>query len=444
LSDQLQFQARHDSLTSLINRREFERRLENALEDSKADHTNHLLCYLDLDQFKVVNDTCGHSAGDELLKQLAPLLKPLIRDHDVLARLGGDEFGVLLENCSLEKGLEVTNRLLEAIKSYRFIWKKNAFDVGVSIGVVEINQHSTNFNELMIAADSACYVAKDLGRNQIHIYRDDDQALVKRQGEMQWIQRLNKSLSNDDFELYYQPIVPTDPNNTSNRPLIYELLIRMKSDDGTIIPPMAFIPTAERYNLAPQLDRWVVNAASKYLKQYTDHPIMGNSLFTINLSGQSLSDHSFLDFVIDCISEDYECAHKICFEITETAAIANLTSATIFINTLRGMGCKFALDDFGSGLSSYSYLKSLNVDYIKIDGSFISNIQQDKLNQAFVTSINQIADIMGIETIAEFVDSQQTADFLHQIKVAYMQGYWIAEPESLTHLFTEDTDKQFA
>ncbi|MBD3669955.1 MAG: EAL domain-containing protein [Gammaproteobacteria bacterium] len=440
LSAKLHFQACHDALTGLLNRREFESRLDAAIESSRHESLTHILLYMDLDQFKVVNDTCGHNAGDELLKQLAPLLKPLIRGNDVLARLGGDEFGILLEGCNPDKGLQIAERLKQTVKDYRFNWKNNVFEIGVSIGLVEINANSGNSNEVMSAADSACYVAKDLGRNHIHIYRPDDAALISRQGEMQWLPAINDAIAKDRFTLFYQPIIPIGDNE---QPMMYEFLIRLQEEDGTVVPPMAFIPAAERYNLASALDRWVVGKAIEFLSDNSNNPVLSNSLFTINLSAQSLSDQQSLDYVLHCLQKYDTQPSQICFEITETAAIANLSSAMEFISVLRHMGCRFALDDFGSGLSSYGYLKNLNVDFIKIDGNFIRNIDEDNLNQAFVTSISQIAGIMGIQTIAEFVETEAAADFLKETGINYMQGHWLGKPRPIEGLlYDNETDPQ--
>lgn len=441
LAAKLQFQASHDALTGLLNRRAFESRLEQAISSAQHEQLNHILCYLDLDQFKVVNDTCGHSAGDELLKQLAPLLKPMIRGNDVLARLGGDEFGVLLEGCHPQKGHEIAERLKQTIKNYRFNWKNNVFEIGVSVGLVEINANSGNLNEVMSAADSACYVAKDLGRNHIHVYRPDDAALVTRQGEMQWLQVISNAIAKDRFTLFYQPIVPC--TESDEFPRMYEFLIRLQEEDGSLVPPMAFIPAAERYNLASTLDRWVISHAIEFLSDNSMNDVLSHCLFTINLSAQSLSDQQTLDFVLSCLEQHDTLPSQICFEITETAAIANLSSAMEFITTLRGMGCRFALDDFGSGLSSYGYLKNLNVDFIKIDGNFIQNIEKDELNQAFVTSISNIAGIMGIQTIAEFVENEASADFLKATGITYLQGHWLGKPRPIEGLlYHHDTDPQ--
>ncbi|MDH5185354.1 MAG: EAL domain-containing protein, partial [Gammaproteobacteria bacterium] len=441
LSEQLQYQASHDALTGLMNRTEFEKRLNLALHNAQTEQLSHVLCYLDLDQFKVVNDTCGHSAGDELLKQLAPLLKPLIRGNDVLARLGGDEFGVLLEGCNQAKGLEIADRMRQTIKDFRFNWNNNVFEIGVSIGLVCIDEQTGNLNELMSAADSACYVAKDQGRNQVHIYHHDDQALMERQGEMQWLPVINHAIEHDRFLLYYQPIQATG-NGGSYR--IHEFLIRLLDQDGNIVPPMAFIPAAERYNVASALDRWVVNHAIEFLANHSRSLAVDGNLFTINLSAQSLSDESFLQHVIHCLQKYQIQPDLICFEITETAAIANLTSAMTFITTLREMGCKFALDDFGSGLSSFSYLKNLHVDFLKIDGSFIRNIESDVLNQAFVRSIQQVADIMGIATVAEYVETEQCASFLTECGVGYLQGHGIGMPRPIEKLLNQNTENKVA
>ncbi len=422
LSNQLNYQATHDSLTSLINRREFEKRLESAINTATNDDEQHILCYLDLDQFKVVNDTCGHIAGDELLKLIAVTLRGAIRESDLIARLGGDEFGILLRNCNLEKAKIIVNKTKNAINDIRFVWDDKSFNIGLSVGIVRINKHSGNLYHILSAADTSCYVAKDEGRNRFHVYEYNDDTLIKRQGEMQWVHRINHALENDKFILYFQTI---ESLHNENNLLHIEILIRMINDDGKIIPPMAFIPAAERYDLMTTIDRWVVSNTLKYFKTINKDNI---GIIAINISAQSLSDDNFLDFITSEIKINGISPNQLCFEITETAAIINLARAMAFISSLKNIGCKFALDDFGSGLSSFAYLKNLPVDYLKIDGGFIRDIIEDPMDLAFVESINQIGHVMGIQTIAEFVETEQIVDLLRKIGVDYVQGYNLSHP----------------
>lgn len=430
LAYQLSYQASHDALTGLLNRREFENRLEQAIGHAHSEHKDHVLCYLDLDQFKIINDTCGHVAGDELLKQLASRLKNQLRDSDVFARLGGDEFGVLLSACSLNQARKITSNLLETVKGTRFIWDNKSFDVGVSIGVVPINNMSGNVSDVLSAADTACYEAKDQGRNRIYIYTTDDDDLAKKRGEMNWVHRITHALDNDKFELFYQEIIPL--SNDSKNEHFYELLLRLRNDDDSIVPPMAFIPAAERYNMMPVLDKMVIEKAINSLHQLNKHHRKIN--FSINISGQSISNPNFLDMVVDIFGNIQINPEQIMFEITETAAIANLTRAIRFIQTLKGLGCKFALDDFGSGLSSFAYLKNIPVDYLKIDGYFVRDILSDATDSAFVESICQIGNVMGIQTVAEYVENEQTLEKLQLLGVNYAQGYHFGKPAPLAKL----------
>ncbi len=423
MTEQLSYQASHDLLTGLTNRREFERRAERLLSTIRQDKDEHALCFLDLDQFKVVNDTCGHTAGDELLRQLGNILQDAVRHRDTLARLGGDEFGVLMEHCSLEHAHRVATALKEAVWDFQFVWEGQSFRVGVSIGLVAITEATTDLTELLKHADAACYMAKDLGRNRIHVYQLDDTELAERHGEMQWVARIYKALEEKRFRLYAQPIVPLDGGEAPH----YELLIRMEDEEGRMVPPGAFLPAAERYNLITIIDDWVIDEAFKFLE---NHPAFLKRLghFAINLSGLSLTDSNFQDFVVKKFMNASIPPGKICFEITETAAISNLSSATIFISKMKILGCRFSLDDFGSGLSSFGYLKNLNVDYLKIDGMFVKDIVDDPIDHAMVKSINEIGQIMGLQTIAEFVENDQIRTILNDIGVNYVQGYGIAKP----------------
>ncbi len=423
LTAQLSFQASHDSLTGLINRHEFERRTERLLSTIQLNKAEHAMCYLDLDQFKVVNDTCGHIAGDELLRQLASVLQGAVRHRDTLARLGGDEFGVLIEHCSLDHAHRVATSIKESIQDFQFSWEGQSFRVGASIGLVGITGSVSNLAELLQQADAACYMAKDLGRNRIHVYHHEDSELAQRQGEMQWVTHIQQALETDRFLLYAQVIVGLYDDRDKH----YELLIRMSDNEGKIVPPGAFLPSAERYNLITQLDQWVVKNALFLLA--------GNPLFleqtgfiSINISGPSLADESFLNFVTKCLLDSGIDGEKICFEITETAAISNLNTAIKFISTLKGFGCRFALDDFGSGLSSFGYLKNLPVDYLKIDGMFVKDIVHDPIDRAMVKSINEIGQVMGTQTIAEFVENDIIKGILNEIGVNYAQGYGIDKP----------------
>jgi diguanylate cyclase (GGDEF)-like protein len=430
IDEQLSYQANHDTLTGLVNRREFERRTERLLSTIQRDNGEHALCFMDLDQFKVVNDTCGHAAGDELLRQLGSVLTVTLRHRDTLARLGGDEFGILMEHCSLDDAHRVATSLQKAIQEYRFVWEGRSFKVGVSIGLVPITPDTINFIELIKDADAACYMAKDKGRNCIHVYHDEDIEKPERHGEMQWALRISRALEADRFYLYAQPIVPLDGSSDEH----YELLIRMMDENGEFIPPGAFLPAAERYSLISKLDHWVIEHVFDLL---ADNPVFLKqiSFCSINLSGQSLTDPEILEFIITQLDESGIQSQKICFEITETAAISHLDKATKFISTLKGLGCRFALDDFGSGLSSFAYLKNLPVDYLKIDGMFVKDIVDDPINHAMVKSINEIGHVMGMLTIAKFVENDVIKGMLKEIGVNYGQGNGIGKPQPLDELF---------
>ena len=427
LAELLTWQATHDSLTGLINRREFERLLTNLLKDAKNNLRTHTALYIDLDQFKIVNDTCGHIAGDKLLQQLTTILQSEIRGSDTFARLGGDEFGVLLESCQLNKAEKIANALLNKIQSSRFSWEGHLFKIGASIGVVKIDSASEDVSHIMRAADSACYVAKDKGRNRIWIHHDDDKEINERHGEMALTSRINQALEDNQFSIYKQLIKSI---NQGKEHRIYELLIRMLDDSGKIIMPMAFIPAAERYTIMPNIDRWMIKSSFQRL---ADMPDIFNEidLISVNLSGQSFTDDGFLDFVVGELDQKNIDPEKICFEITETSAIANWIRVTRFISVLRGMGCKFALDDFGSGMSSFTYLRNLSVDFIKIDGSFVRNIDSDDINKAMIKAIHNVGQVMKIKTIAEFVETDLVLEELSEIGIDYVQGFSIHVPEPL-------------
>jgi diguanylate cyclase (GGDEF)-like protein/PAS domain S-box-containing protein len=431
LSEQLAFHASHDALTGLINRREFEHRLERVLETARSEDVEHALCYLDLDQFKVINDTCGHVAGDELLHQISELLNERVRKRDTLARLGGDEFGVLLEHCSLKQARRVANTVRKAIEGLQFLWEDKSFSVGVSIGLVPITKGSDSLTSILKRADSACYAAKDKGRNRIHVYREDDAELARRHGEMQWVARIQRGLEEDRLHLDLQPIAPVTGKGMDGG--FYELLLRMEDDKGRIVSPSAFLAAAERYDLSTKLDRLVTVTIFAWLNSHPEH-LDRLALISINLSGHSLGDKEFLEFVTRQLDVTGIPPEKVCFEITETTAIANLARATHFMNVLKQRGCRFALDDFGSGLSSFAYLKNLPVDFLKIDGVFVKHIVDNSIDFAMVKSINEISHVMGKQTIAEFVESEAILEKLQEIGVDYAQGYHIGRPRPLEEM----------
>ncbi len=434
----LSYQASHDMLTGLVNRREFEFRLERALGSAKNHGRTHVLCYLDLDQFKIVNDTCGHSGGDELLRQLTLLLHAKVRERDTLARLGGDEFGVLLENCSLETARDIAELLRQLVQDYRFVWNNKSFAVGVSSGLVVLNEESESVASVLSAADAACYAAKDRGRNCIHIYEPADSELLRRREEMQWVTRITRALEENRFVLYAQTIQPLGVQSESG--MHFEILIRMLDENKVeMILPMAFIPAAERYNMMKNIDRWVISNAFIFLSDMIlSSPAGAINTYSINLSGASLSDESFLDFIKLQFDQQKVSPHNICFEITETAAILNLSVATEFMSELKKIGCRFSLDDFGSGLSSFSYLKNLPVDYLKIDGTFVKDMAEDPIDYAMVQSIHNIGHVMGLKTIAEFVENITVLNMLKDIGVDYAQGHWIGAPTPIHKQYSDD------
>jgi diguanylate cyclase (GGDEF)-like protein len=423
------YQATHDSLTGLINRREFERRLTETLHEANLDDNHHVLLYMDLDQFKIVNDTCGHIAGDALLQQLNLAIQDRIRQNDTLARLGGDEFGVLLKHCNIEDGLRVADNLRQTVQDFHFIWDEKNFTVGVSIGAVGIDRNSGGINTLLSAADAACYMAKEMGRNRVQLYKQSDEDLARHYGDMLWVTRLTDALNNDRFQLYCQPIVSL--STSTSEPNHYEILVRLQDQNGNLAPPGAFIPAAERFDMIALLDRWVVDHVFDYLQQIRQTQ---NLRFSINLSGKSLGDKSLLDYLEGRIRNGDVEGHEICFEITESAAVTSLSTARRFIATLKVLGCRFSLDDFGRGMSSFSYLKTLPVDYLKIDGSFIKEIVADPVGREMVNAINQIAHTMNLKTIAEFVESQPTLNELQHMGIDFAQGYHICEPFPIIEL----------
>lgn len=415
MAAQLRHQARHDHLTGLVNRVEFDRRLHAALRSAGARRMPHALLYLDLDQFKIVNDTCGHTAGDELLRQLSAVLRAVLGPRDVLARLGGDEFGVLLEDSAPATSRATADALRRAAADLRFGWQGTRFPVTVSIGQVDFDDASMTPIELLGAADAACYVAKEQGRNRIHAYRPDDDAIARRHGEMEWIGRLNRALEDDRLQLHAQPIHSLH----DGRVLHSEVLLRLRDVDGRCVMPMAFIPAAERYGLMPTLDRWVIRSV---LARLADPAEAADRVYAINLSGASLGDETLAAYVREAFADAGVDPARICFEVTETAAVANLAKASALMAELRSLGCAFALDDFGSGMSSFAYLKHLPLDYLKIDGSFVRDLLVDPIDQAMVEAINHIGHVMGLKTIAEFAEDAHILARLREIGVDYAQG----------------------
>jgi diguanylate cyclase (GGDEF)-like protein/PAS domain S-box-containing protein len=430
----LSWQATHDALTGLANRREFEYRLEQALHNLARQAGRHALMFLDLDQFKLVNDTCGHAAGDELLRHICALLQSGLRENDTLARLGGDEFGILLENCSPEAAEKIAEGLRQTVQNLHFVWKGRPFVTTVSIGLVHIAQNPTTLEASLRAADMACYMAKEKGRNRVQVYHADDSELSLRFGEMAWVQRLHMALEENRFCLYAQEIAALGPGDHGGGHI--EILLRLHDEAGRMILPDSFIPAAERYGLMTSLDRWVVENVFKIIRQCLNDSRQGPmAMCAINLSGTTIGDQAFLDFLRKQFAAYSIPPEMICFEITETSAISNLGSAIRFINELKSLGCYFSLDDFCAGMSSFAYLKHLPVDFLKIDGSFVKDMLDDPINRAMVEVINHIGHVMGKRTIAEFVETAQIEQALLEIGVDYAQGYVIERPQ----LFTCDT-----
>ena len=429
----LRHQAQHDDLTGLVNRREFEVRLERSMKSVHEVNAQHVFCYMDLDQFKLVNDTCGHAAGDELLRQVSVLLANRMRDRDTLARLGGDEFGLLLENCSLSDANQITNTLLKIVHDYRFMHDDKIFNIGVSIGMVVINTSFESVSEIMHAADSACYSAKKAGRNQSFLFSAGDIEVKQRRSQVEAIADITDEIDDEQFTLFCQPIVPLSSNVPAQNH--YEVLIRKVNLDGTIILPTAFIASAERYHLMPNIDRWVIkNTFSAYRDMLDKSNDKCNYVFSINLSGTSLGDKSLLDFIREQLAIYAIPATAICFEITETSAIVNLKNTIQLFSALRKLGCSFALDDFGSGMSSFTYLKNFEVDYLKIDGAFVKEMHINKIDHAMVRSIHSVAEAMNIKTVAEFVENEHILRELKTIGVHYGQGMHLGSPVAIKKL----------
>jgi len=429
LTRQLSYQASHDLLTGLYNRRKFEEHLQEILINVHQEERNHSLFYLDLDNFKIINDSCGHVAGDELLKQLPALFNDVLRTGDIVARLGGDEFGVLLENCGTEQAVNIADKIRQKIKDYRFTWDDKKFKIGVSIGIVAINADNYEMSQLLSSADIACYAAKDSGRNRVHVYVQSDESESVHYGQVHWTARITKAFEDHRFQLYQQPIVSINEQNKDH----LEILLRMIDENGKVISPDAFMSATERYGLMSDIDRWVIHEVFKYMGR--DNPAdlvkATNRVFAINLSGDSINDASLLDYIIQQKNKYAISLSNVCFEITEAVVISNLNKATELINELKVHGCQFALDDFGSGLSSFAYLKTLPVNYLKIDASIVKDISRDKIDRAMVESILQVGKVMKLKTIAEHVEDEATLTVLREIGVDYVQGYYLGRPEAL-------------
>jgi diguanylate cyclase (GGDEF)-like protein/PAS domain S-box-containing protein len=427
LTRQMTYQASHDALTGLVNRREFERRVQEAMDMAQSGDAAHALCYLDLDRFKAVNDTCGHTAGDNMLREVASLIKDAVRDSDTVGRIGGDEFALLLVGCPLEKARQIADDVVRSVNDYRFVWKDKIFNIGVSIGLVEIGRDGGTLEDLMNSADSACYVAKKQGGLHVHVYSAREEASARHSGEIHWLQKLQGALRDNKFELYYQPIVHARAGGSHGPAL--EVFVRLEADSAS--PPTEFIRAAERYRLMPLVDRWVVQAVLAALGRGGLRLPTGRSV-AINIAGQTLADSTFLEFVVECFDHTGANPADICFEVTESSVVANLDHARRFIEVLHGMGCEFALDDFGSGISSFSTLRTLPMDYLKIDGSFINNLAADTVNQAMVAAMIELSRSLNFRIVAEQVESQESLETVTGMGIDFVQGFVIGRPQPLS------------
>ena len=427
LTQQMSYHATHDALTGLVNRREFERRLQDAMDSAQADEGVHILLYMDLDRFKAVNDSCGHQAGDNMLREVASLIKEQVRDSDYVGRLGGDEFGTLLIGCPIDKARQIAADICNAVAGYRFVWQDKIFNIGISIGLVEIGHSSGTLQDLMSAADSACYVAKQRGRGQVHVYSARDEAIARERGDIQWLRQMQTALHENRFELATQPIIATGSDETG--PAV-EVLIRMSGDFGRPTNSAEFLRPAERYQLMPQIDRWVVNAALAAIAA-GEIKLPGKRVCSINISGQTLADEDFLSFVVETLDHSGVSPDAICFEVTENAISANVQQVQRFIEVLHGIGCEFALDDFGNGLGAFSSLKHLRVDYLKIDGAYTRNVTTDQINQEMVTAMIKLARTLEFRVIAEQVERQEDFDWLRDVGVDFVQGNFVEAPSML-------------
>jgi diguanylate cyclase (GGDEF)-like protein len=425
----LSWQASHDALTGLINRREFDNRLHEALLSAQRGEGACALLYIDLDQFKVVNDTCGHQAGDQLLRDVTGLLQTRVRASDTIARLGGDEFGVLVEGCTPELAARIGEAMRQAIRDFRFVWGTSTLSVGASIGIVQIRADTESVATVMSAADIACYAAKDAGRNRIHVYEAG--GVSHRHREMQWVARVTRAAEDNRLELFYQPIVALDARDARS---FHQLTVRLRDDAGALVPPSEFIPAAERYNVSSVIDRWIVAQAIELLRQRQRRG-QALPLLAVNLSGTSLNEQSFVDFVLQSVAEPW-IAGALCFEITETAAVTSLANARYLMRELKGRGCRFTLDDFGTGVSSFVYLKSLPVDFLKIDGQFVCQIAEDPIDRSMVEAIAKVGRALGIATVAECVENEAVLAQLKAIGVDFAQGFHLANPLPISQLPT--------
>ncbi|HEY5656134.1 MAG TPA: EAL domain-containing protein [Woeseiaceae bacterium] len=427
LTRQMSYQATHDALTGLINRREFERRLEEAISNARSEGTSHILCYMDLDRFKAVNDSCGHIAGDNMLREIAALLKDKVRDSDYVARLGGDEFGMLLVGCPLEKARQIAANVCNAVSDYRFVWQDKIFNIGISIGLVEITHDTGNMQDLVSAADSACYVAKQRGRGQVHVYSARDEALARERGDIQWLREIQTALNQNGFDIVTQPILAL--SGKEGKGPSTEIFLRLPDGDKQA-QNADFLRPAERYQLMPQIDRWVVQATLAAISRGDIKLAQGRSC-TINLSGQTLGDEGFLEFVVEALDRSGVAPASICFEVSEAEVTDNLAKAMRFIEVLHGIGCQFSMDDFGSGLGAFSNLKQLPLDFVKIDGTFTRNLTSDQINQEMVSALIKLARRLEFRVIAEQVEEQEDFDWLRDIGVDYVQGNFIEKPMML-------------
>lgn len=430
LNETVSYQASHDALTGLINREEFATRLQRLVRTSGHPEREHAFLVVDIDQFKVINDVCGHLAGDELLCQTADSIGDSVGREHILARLGGDQFGVVVTDVDLDEGTSIA-RSLVSVLNRKFVWDEKSYNVTVSIGVAPIAPGSSTVNDVLAAGDDACSLVKEHGGNGVEVYKTSDFVFVRRKGEMQWIARLTDALEEDRFALYHQVISPLAGPESGNRQK-YEILLRLRDRDGGLVSPGEFITAAERYKLMPSIDRWVVSAACRYVALARQREIE-IPLICVNLSGASVIDDSLLDFMLRTFDEQRVEASNFCFEVTETSAIQNFSRAISLITKLREAGAVFALDDFGNGFSSFSYLKRLPVDYLKIDGSFVKDIENDEIDVAMVEAVNNIGHAMGMKTIAEYVHNEAIRTRLREIGVDFAQGYAVSRPTPLPH-----------
>ena len=429
MAEEITYRISHDALTGLVNRTEFESRLNHFIKDNREVDMQNALIFIDLDRFKVINDSCGHSAGDHVLKDIAAIMHTCIRTTDTLARIGGDEFAVILYKCNAQQAMKIAKNICKAVDEYRYIHNDEYFRLGASIGLVMIDKHWTSTSSLMQAADSACYEAKSAGRNRVHLYYDDNHFAGSQRRETKWVSRIEKALEDKSFVLFCQRIMPLKHNGLEHA----EILIRMVDKDGTFIPPSAFLPAAERFHLASRIDRFVVAEVFDWMHK-NRHRLSHIESISVNLSGQSLSDSMFHAYVFDLIKTTKLDFSKLCFEITETAAITNIADAKKFIAEINKYGIKFALDDFGSGVSSFGYLKNLDVDYLKIDGQFITDLMKNEIGQATVRCIAEVAKVTGKKTIAEWVDNKKVENMLKKMGIDFTQGFLKHNPAPLSFL----------